>query len=356
MRAAINIIPLKTSHKDRGIGQYTLNLIETLKSFPNVSIQQFTNINEVKDVDVIHYPWFDFFLHTLPRTNLAPIVITIHDVIPLKFKEHFPLGIKGRINLYLQKMALGKCRAIIADSKTTQKDILDLLKVEKSKVFVIPLAADKDFMLLKDGELIRTKRKYSLPDKFLLYVGDANWTKNLPFLIDAFSNLTLNQACRDLKLVLVGGVFLKNVDNIDHPELESLKRLNILIKRYNLEEKILKIGSIDKKDLVAFYNLATIYVQPSIYEGFGLPILEAMSCGTPVVSSYGGSLPEVGGPAPVYFDPQNREQFESIILEVLENKSLQGKLSRLGLIQSEKFSWSKTAVQTLQVYSNVINS
>lgn len=357
MRIAINTLPLKTAHKDRGIGFYTSNLLEALKKDSSLEIQEFTNPLDVKNADVIHYPWFDFFFRTLPKKNPAPVVVTIHDVIPLKFKEHYPVGFKGKINFYLQKIALKKCKAVITDSKISKSDIIELLKVDREKITVIPLAADKDFKILSDAELIRTKRKYNLTDQILLYVGDANWVKNLPFLIEAFKNLTLRPKYKNLKLVLVGGVFLKKVDNIDHPELEALKKVNQLIKEYGLEnegKKIIRVGNIEKDELIAIYNLATIYIQPSFYEGFGLPILEAMSCGVPVVSSKGGSLPEAGGEAAVYFDPYNIGQFESIIIEILDNRSLQDKLSRLGLKQVEKFSWDLVAAKTIEVYSNVI--
>ncbi|MBI3103897.1 glycosyltransferase family 4 protein [Candidatus Daviesbacteria bacterium] len=352
---AINTIPLNSAHKDRGIGYYTQNLVDNLKKDPNLSIQTFTGISEVVDVDIIHYPWFDFFFRTLPVKRPAPTVVTIHDVIPLKFKDHYPQGIRGRINLFFQKRALRKCTAVITDSKAAKKDIVEFLKIAQEKISIIPLAADEDFKILPDADLIRTRRKYNLHERFLLYVGDANWVKNLPFLIEVFQDLIKEKGLEDLKLVLVGGAFLKKVEDIDHPELESLKKTNSLIKSYNLENRVTRVGRVEKKELVALYNLATLYIQPSIYEGFGLPVLEAMSCGVPVVSSKAGSLLEVGGEAAVYFDPDNKQQLKSILISLLENKSLQDKLSSLGLKQAKKFSWEKVAGQTLEVYSNVAN-
>lgn len=353
MKVAINILPLKSAHKDRGIGNYTFNLLQALKKESSITIQEFIHPSEIKDVDIIHYPWFDFFFHTLPTRKKAPTVVTIHDIIPLKFKENYPVGLRGKINFYLQKISLKNCRAIITDSKVSKKDIVHFLKIDPKKIIVVPLAADKDFKVLPESRLIHAKRKYNLTERFLLYVGDANWVKNLPFLIQAFKNLTSNQNLQDLKLVLTGNVFLKRVENIDHPELQSLKKVNTLIKDHKLEDKIIRVGKIEREELVCFYNLADIYVQPSFYEGFGLPVLEAMSCGVPVVSSNGGSLPEVGGQAVVYFDPYNSKQFESILVEILSNKSLQDKLSKLGLKQAEKFSWENVAKKTLEVYSNV---
>ena len=149
----------------------------------------------------------------------------------------------------------------------------------------------------------------------------------------------------------MGGVFLKNVENINHPELESLKGFNRKLKDYHLEGRVIRPGNIEDNELVAFYNLATIYIQPSLYEGFGLPVLQAFACGTPVVSSNGGSLPEVGGKAVVYFNPTDLQQFVAIVGGVLKDKSLQNKLSELGLAQASKFSWEKVAKQTAEVYN-----
>jgi len=175
----------------------------------------------------------------------------------------------------------------------------------------------------------------------------------LPFLIDCFNDLVKLPDFVDLKLILAGGVFLKNVENIDHPELISLKKVLRMIKDYGLEGKVLRSGRLDLEDLVAYYNLAALYIQPSLYEGFGLPVLQAFTCGTPVLSSNKGALPEVGGNAALYFDPGNKTQFNSLVVEALQNKSLRSKLSRLGFIQAAKFSWEKTAQETKLVYAKI---
>ena len=354
MQIAINIWPLKTAHKERGIGYYTRNLLEALKADRSIQIQEFIKLSEVKDVDVLHYPWFDLFFHTLPLKRPFPTVVTIHDVIPIIFPDYYPVGIKGKINFFLQRLALRSCKIIITDSQTSKDDIVKHLKVASYKVRVVPLAVDQNFRVLNDAKLIKVKRKYHLPDQFLLYVGDANWVKNLPFLIKGFNELVKISDFENVKLILVGGVFLKKVENILHPELDSLREINRLIKELGLEDKILRLGHIEEEELVAFYNLATVYVQPSFYEGFGLPVLQAMSCGTPVVASNRGSLPEIGGDACVYFDPQNLNQFISLIKEIIQNKSLQSKLSKLGFEQAAKFSWDKVIRETKSVYEKAV--
>lgn len=355
MKVAINILPLQNDHRTRGIGYYTLHLINALKQDKGIEVQEFTKLSEVKDTDIIHYPWFDLFFHTLPIRRPFSTVVTIHDIMPLIFPFNYPVGLKGKTNFFLQKVALSNCKHIITDSKVSKEDIRKKLKVEDRKIIEIPLAADDIFKVLnQDNKLLHVKRQFHLPDRFLLYVGDANWVKNLPFLIEGFQKLVRSSGFEDVKLVLVGGVFLKDVENINHPELQSLKAVNKLIKQYQLETNIIRPGQLVEDDLVSFYNLATLYVQPSIYEGFGLPVLEAFACGTPVISSNKGSLPEIGGQAAVYFDPADLKQFISIMMGLLEDKSLQAKLSRLGLQQATRFSWNKVAAETKAVYSKVL--
>lgn len=356
MKIAFNTLPLTTEHKNRGIGYYTKNLLRELEAYNSLDIVKFTDNKELnRDIELVHYPWFDLFFHSLPLLSKYPFIVSIHDVMPLLFPQNYPVGIKGRINNFLQKVALNRCSCVITDSECSKKDIIKFLKIKKDKISVIPLAAGKEFGVLKDAKLIHIKRKYNLPDNFLLYVGDANWVKNLPFLIRGFSELIRISKFKNYKLVLVGGVFLKNVEDIDHPELASLKQANGLIKENGLEKFIVKPGQLNTQELVAFYNLATVYIQPSLYEGFGLTILEAMSCGTPVLCSNSASLPEVGGEAAVYFNDKDLDGFLKILSDILDNKSLHYKLSKLGLEQSKKFSWKQTAEKTKEVYIKAIN-
>ncbi len=354
MKIGLNVTPLYSGHKSRGIGYYTKNLANYLKRGKDIEVYEFTKISQIKDVQLVHYPWFDLFFHTLPINKIFPTVVTVHDVIPLLFPKQYPIGIKGKFNYYLQRLALKNCRFIITDSLVSKRDIIKYLKIDGRKVEVVPLAIDPKFEILKDTELLKVKMKYGLPEKFLMYAGDANWIKNLPFLIDCFRNLINTTQFREIKLVLVGGVFLKNVENINHPELESLKEVNRKIRDYGLESRIIRPGYIEDSELAAFYNLATVYIQPSLYEGFGLPLLQSFACGTPVISSNAGSLYEVGGRAALYFDPTNINHFISLISEVLQDKSLRSKLSKLGFEQVNKFSWQKTVDQTIDIYKRAV--
>lgn len=350
LKVGLNIYPLQSAHKNRGIGFYVKNLLENFKKRDDIEVVEFTNLNSLKGAEVIHYPWFDFFFNSLPFFKKFPTVVTVHDTIPLIFKEKYPVGVRGRLNFLRQKLSLKKSKYIITDSHSSKKDLEKYLKINPNKIVVIPLSAGKEFKVIKDVEKLRIQKRFNLPERFILYVGDVNYSKNLPILIYGFNEIVNKKEFNNLKLALVGGAFLKKVDSIDHPELESLKEVNRLIKELNLESSIIRSGQIDIDDLVGFYNLATLYVQPSLYEGFGLPILQAMACGTPVLSSNASSLPEVGGNAVVYFNPNELDSLVSALYDTLQDYSLRNKLSELGRKQAERFSFEKAADQTIEVY------
>ena len=353
MKIALNILPLQSAHQTRGIGSYTKNLLQNLKKISGIEVQEFINLTEVRKVDIVHFPWYDLFFNTLPFRKKFNTVVTIHDVMPLVFSQNYPVGFKGKLNFYLQRLSLNNVH-IITDSMNSKKDIIKYLKIPESKISVVPLAASRDFKVLSDGAKLRIKRKFNLPDNFLLYTGDANFVKNIPFLIEGFNKLVSDEQFQNIKLVLVGGVFLKKVEDIEHPELASLKKVNQLIDEYFLAGSIIRPGQLELDDLVGFYNLATAYIQPSLYEGFGLPVLEAMACGCPVISSNAASLPEVGGNAALYFSPHNLDQFVKVLAEVLKDSSVRKKLTKLGLEHAEKYSWERVTDETIKVYSKVL--
>jgi glycosyltransferase involved in cell wall biosynthesis len=338
--------PLSSGHAPRGVGFYTKNLLSELTSQAshfNLEIIEVNNPSKINNskLKIVHYPYFDLFTHTLPIFPHIPSVVTVHDVIPLEFPQVFRPGLRGHFNLMLQKAALNQTQAVITVSYASVKAIHALMGVPHSKIKLIYNAASSAFKPISDKALLNTiSRKYHLPSRFVLYVGDVNWNKNLPGLVSA---------CQHLKVPLVVvGKHAAEIPtlNLDHPELSHLKNLG----------PFTALGFVSEVDLVGIYNLATVYCQPSFAEGFGIPILEAMSCGTPVVCSRTHSLPEIAQDAACYFNPAQTSELIISLDQVLHSPKQRQLLSHKGLVQAQKFTWRETALQTLSVYSHVVAS
>ena len=188
MKIAIDISPFQTGHRVRGVGFYLENLRNTLlKYFPDNNYVFFQRGEKLpKDVQIVHFPYFEPFFLALPIYRKFKTVVTVHDLTPIVFPEAFPRGIKGEIKWQMQRFALKRADAILTDSKFSKKDIQKYVGVRENKIHVVYLAAGEQFKQLKTGNWVsEVKKRYDLPDRFLLYVGDVTWNKNLPRLIDA---------------------------------------------------------------------------------------------------------------------------------------------------------------------------
>ena len=350
MKVVIDISPLKTGHKTRGIGMYTRRLIEALHKIDKKN--QYivtTKANLVRNADLTHYPYFDLFFHTLPLKRKTKTVVTIHDVIPLIFPKDFPAGVRGKARFFLQRLAIRSVEAIIADSYNSKKDITKYLGIEPEKIHVIHLAADGAFKPQSKEKIARIKKKYALPKKFLLYVGDVNPNKNLTKLIAAMQKV--RREMPDIHLVLVGRVFADKA-------LPQVKQILSAIEKSKLSGRVHIRSSVplDRPEtLAAIYSQAKAYIQPSLYEGFGLPILEAFACKTPVVAGKVASIPEVAGEAAIFVDPLSTESIASGIIKAMKlGEKERGHLIEKGNRQNHKFSWEKTARETINVYTQVL--
>ena len=350
MKIAIDVSPLESGHKVRGVGFYLSYLKKALlEYYPENEYHFFHQRESVPStVDLVHYPYFDPFFLTLPFLKKHKTVVTVHDLTPLVFPEHFPTGFKGNLKWQTQRFNLKKADGIITDSQASKKDIEKILGVVSDKVTVAYLAAGEEFRELKkdDKSLVAVKKKYNLPDEFVLYVGDVTWNKNLPRLLQAVKEV-------DFPLIMVGKALASiNIDknNKWNSDLVTIQRMS------NENKKIKLLGFVHTDDLIGLYNLATVFVFPSIYEGFGLPILEAMQSGCPVIISHEGCMPEVGGDAAYYFDGFKTENLVEKIKKVVDSKKLQKELSEKGLEQTKKFSWEKTAEKTIAAYQKALIS
>ena len=335
----------------RGVGFYRNNLVSALGELDGVEVV-------VENSDLVHYTFFDLFYHTLPNSSDVPTVVTIHDLTPLVLPEYYPMGLRAKLNFDRQKMALKNVSAIITDSNNSKKDIVDILKIKPEKVFVTYLAVDNAYSKTPtDKTLIEVREKYHLPKKFILYVGGINANKNLVRLAKAAIKLNVH-------LVFVGSEFVKypvetfsikkilGLQSI-HPEVYEFTKLMEIIKN---NSQIHVLGFVGNEDLNVIYRLANLYCQPSFYEGFGLPVLEAMTAGCPVVSSNSGSLPEIYPPGAISFDPRNQADIETALQKALIlKKKDRDNLIKSGQEKATEFSWEKTARETYAVYSSILN-
>src|SRR4030042_3124917 len=341
MKIVIDTTSLVSGHKARGIGQYTRYLFKDIKKIQTEHQIILTNrLNSISNVDLVHYPCFDLFHSKLPFYKPALCeVITVHDLIPLKLPSYFKLGFKSGLNLSYQKWKIKRANVIITDSECSLQDVISILGIPSDKVHAVYLGVDQRFKPKSEKFTQFIKDKYRLPAEFLLYVGDINPNKNLACLIEAVKDL------KNIPLVIVS----QALEDKSTPEASKIYSL---IDQLNIKSRIiilsdLKIDLVD--ELAGIYSLATIYVQPSLYEGFGLPVLEAMAFGTPRVSSNRGSLPEVIDRAGLLIEPTKKGLIYGI-KKMLNDKDMRSRFSHLGLVRSKLFTWENTARQTLKIY------
>ncbi len=285
------------------------------------------------DVDILHCP-----AHVIPIFSKQKSILTIHD---LAFKL-FPKTFKWQNRIYLNfivPLSIKRADKIIAVSNNTKNDIVKEYNVNPNKINVIYNGLDEKFKILKEDTVInKLKAKYELPQNFILYLGTLEPRKNLKNLIKAFDNLEESNK----KLVIAGG------------KGWLYKDIFSLVREKKLENDIIFTGYVDKEDIVPLYNAATLFVYPSLYEGFGLPPLEAMACGTPVITSNVSSLPEVVGDAAITVDPKNINELSEAISNVLSNEDLQNEIIQRGIERAKLFTWENAAIETVKVYEEVL--
>lgn len=348
LNVLIDTSPLASGHAIRGIGVYTRLLVEELEQLPGVNVARSSALHDATfKADIIHYPYFDLFFNTLPFFSKTKRVVTIHDVIPLRFPKHYPPGKKGSLVVRKQKLALKNVQAVITDSAASKTDIVELLGVPEPKVFVVHLAAQAAFKVATTATIKEVRKRYQLPQQYLLYVGDINYNKNIPQLIKALKLLP-----EHIHLLCVG----KNFYPQAIPEWQAIERQIALSDVSQRVQFLTEITGDAVPTLAALYSAALAYVQPSLYEGFGLPVLEAMACRTPVICGSNSSLLEVAGAYAL--SVSTVPQAEEIAKKVEElqdwSKNRRQEWTRAAYAWSQEFSWEKTAQDTLAVYQKVL--
>lgn len=286
-------------------------------------------------VDLWHFT--NYFVTPTKR----PYVVTIYDMV----HHYFPETVHGenlkRLRKYLPS-ALEHAAHIIAISEATKRSYVEVMGIPEEKITVTLLAADSEFNEPASAQSRQAVRaKYALPESYLLAVGNLEPRKNLKTLLHAYAQLKPDER---IPLVVVGG------------QGWLFDETKALIGTLGLESEVIFTGYADREELPALYQEATAFVYPTLYEGFGIPPLEAMASGTPVLSSNAASLPEVVGDAAITFDPTDQQAMTEALRRVLSDTALRQQLADAGQRQAAKFSWEETARQTKKVYSDALRT
>lgn len=298
-------------------------------------------------LDLFFFPAiYSFF----PILNRIPIAITIHDMIP---DDHPEAVFPDKRRLFFWKMkelaALRQTDVVVTVSNYSKQQILRHCRIKASRIRVISEAPGEAFTVLPENqETEQVLRTYGLEDRgrFLLYVGGISPHKNLRTLVDAFHLLIDDPDYTDVKLILVGDYKTDSFYS-DYPALKAK------VEELHLTGRVLFTGFVDDADLATLYNAASLVVIPSLQEGFGLPAMEAMACGAPVVSSSAGSLPEVLGKAGCFFDPYSPNDIHKVIRTVLSDPALRESMKHAGLERAKQFRWETTADQMRAIFEEM---
>lgn len=348
--------------KFSGIGIYTRNLADNLIAFGHTVflyddklvvtragfVQKYLNfLKRVFRENTLLLHWLrqnGAKVYHVPRntgvpffSNL-PVIVTIHDIIPHVFPQKYLNNILERIYYEIAiRVSIKNSDKIITISEFSKKELIKYYGVKPEKIAITQLAYNRAFRKIGDeGVLKPVREKYNIHDKYLLAIGGSEYRKNMQRLINVYQK----HFSREYKLIIIGGKW-RDTD---------------LPGKYAFDKNIRFLTNIPEEDLIAIYNMAEVFVFPSFYEGFGIPVLEGMACGVPVVTSNVSSMPEVGGDSAVYFDPYNEEDMAEKIGRVLQDETLRKTMIAKGLEKVKEYSWEKCAAETLQVYREVIKN
>lgn len=359
-------------YRGTGIGTYTYELINSLNKIDRINKyylfmpeKNTGNINLNKNFNIINtlentVPNFwegintpndiyntDMNLYHIPQNGIGipfkkkcPFIITLHDIIPYRMPETVS---SKYLKIFTEEMPkiISLCDGIITVSNFSKKDIIKSFNFPEDKIFVTHLASESIYRpLSKRVCKYFIEKNYSIHGNFILYIGSFSPRKNISGLIESFSKF-ISRTKKDVKLVIAGKQGIS---------YENYKRRSIELK---IEHNVIFPGFIPIEHLPYLYNAADLFVYPSFYEGFGLPLLEAMSCGIPVITSDVTSIPEVVKDAAIKINPHDIDDMSNAIYEVYGNPDLRKNLIRKGLLRAMDFSWDETARKTLNSYKQI---
>ncbi len=348
-------IDVHSAHQHKtGIGVYTHNLVRELRKLDDHNRYLFYGQERPKNLrtiermvrenttlplrsyldrlDVLHVPGYG-----APLVSCGTLVVTVHDLIGMIYPENLGLVSRFYWGTWLP-LVVSRADKIIADSFNTKRDLVRLLSVSEEKIRVVHLAADPKFCPVRDTlALHQVKKRFNLHHPFVLYVGTVEPRKNLTRVMEAWARLR-----RTLKaphqLVITGF------------QAWAYAQVRDLIGRLGISRDVVFTGYVRDEELPLLYNASDLFVFPSLYEGFGMPVLEAMACGVPVLTAGTSSIPEVAGDAAVMIDPADVDAMAGAMREILEDGARRQRLAQAGLAQAARFSWEKTARETLEIY------
>lgn len=285
-------------------------------------------------------------LHALafiaPLASPCPHVVTVYDLSFLRYPAAFRPFNRWYLK-YFTTYSVKRAQAVIAISESTRQDVINLLGKPAEQVHTVYCGADGSFQPLSESAVTAFKTKHGLPERFILYLGTLEPRKNVDGLIEAYA-LWCKRTPQPPPLIVAGGKgwFYQTI-------FERVEALG-------LTDRVFFPGYVPQAELPLWYNAASLFVYPSRFEGFGLPVLEAMACGTPVITSNVSSLPEVAGSAGALVDPNNSEQLVDMMAGVMANQDKQVAMREAGLVQATQFRWEKAAHETVAVYQHVLNT
>jgi glycosyltransferase involved in cell wall biosynthesis len=371
--------------KISGVGEYALELLKSIfeikgkneyilfsnsfkkkidsfswvKEYPNVKLKKFRYPNKVLNFFFWYFNWpkidkligeVDLFfapnINFISISRNCPLIATFHD---LSF-ERYPYFFSAKTRLWHfyfvnpRKIAANS-RKLISVSESTQKDLGELYGIDDN-VEIIYHGVSPDYQVIdrNDPELLEIQKKYNLPYRFILYLGNIEPRKNIGSLIDAYCELRHgNLKFEKYKLVLAGDISPLCREIVEKANKSAYRK------------DIYFAGYVDEKDKPYIFNLASLFVYPSHFEGFGLPALEAMACGTPVITSNRSSLPEVAEKAAITVDSNRPDEISTAMKTVLEDKKIRDLYRERGLRQAKKFSWEKCARKTLDLFEKILD-
>ncbi|MBA3534589.1 MAG: glycosyltransferase family 4 protein [Ardenticatenales bacterium] len=287
--------------------------------------------------DLLHVPYF-----APPLSHTMPLVVTIHDLIPMLLPAYRGSALV-RGYTALAARAARRADVILADSHASHRDILRHLRVEPARVYTVYLAADECFAPQSAEAIAAVRRKYALPEHFALYLGGFDVRKNVPRLLKA-----LAQSDGEWPLVLAGK--LPGQDSAFFPDPRRL------VAQWGLDERVIFTGWIEEEEKPALLAAADLFVFPSAYEGFGLPILEAMACGTATLTTNVSSLPELAGDAAALVPPNDVPALAQAMTHLMRDEAARRELAAHGPGQAARFSWARCAAETLESYGRAFSS